>query len=208
MPHAHASRKRAATRQPSRSERRLLAPALHEAGHAVAAYHLGVRFGRLAIGKPTAPELGWLDLWLAPRASTRDVADVRAEQAIARSVMVLLAGSQAERMALGRARYLGGSLDFYEAVRYAEYLCRTREELSAYLRWMQLRVRALVASPGWRGPIEALAAALARRGALGMRETRAIIRSAITGPPGTPARRPVRPVRRQRTRGRPAGHSR
>ncbi|RPI56690.1 MAG: hypothetical protein EHM55_04420 [Acidobacteria bacterium] len=50
---------------------------------------------------------------------------------IERSIIVLLAGSQAERMALGRAKSLGSGLDFYEAVRYAGYLCGTRAETSA-----------------------------------------------------------------------------
>jgi len=97
---------------------------------------------------------------------------------IERSIIVLLAGSQAERMALGRAKYLGSGLDFYEAVRYAGYLCRTRAETSAYLRWMQLRVRALVESPAWRRPIEALATCLIQRRAMGAREARGIIRRA------------------------------
>jgi hypothetical protein len=81
---------------------------------------------------------------------TADAAvDMRTEHAIERSVIVLLAGSQAERMALGRAKYLGSGLDFFE-VRYAGYLSRTRPEISAYLRWMQLRVHALVESPTWQ----------------------------------------------------------
>jgi hypothetical protein len=82
-------------------------------------------------------------------------------------------------MALGRAKYLGSGLDFFEAVRYASYLCRTRREMSAYLRWMQLRVRALVESPRWRRPIQALAASLVERRQLGVREARGIIRRAI-----------------------------
>jgi hypothetical protein len=162
----------------SRSRRRLVAAAFHEAGHAVAAYHVGVRFRRIAIGT-TIAELGWLELWLTPRANAHGSVDVRTEQKIERSVIVLLAGSQAERMALGRAKYLGSGLDFFEAVRYAGYLCRTRPEMSAYLRWMQLRVRSLVESPGWRRPIEALAACLVQRRELGPRETRNIIRRAI-----------------------------
>src|SRR3989304_5972156 len=52
--------------QTSRSRRRLIAAAYHEAGHAVAAYHVGVRFRRLAIGKNTAKDLGWLGLGLTP----------------------------------------------------------------------------------------------------------------------------------------------
>lgn len=165
--------------QLSRSQRRLIAAAFHEAGHAVAAYHVGVRFRRIAIGKNTATELGWLELWLTPQAAADGIVDVRTEHAIERSVIVLLAGSQAERMALGRAKYLGSGLDFFEAVRYAGYLCRTRAAMSAYLRWMQLRVRALVESPSWRRPIEALATCLLQRREVAAREARSIIRRAI-----------------------------
>jgi len=127
-----------------------------------------------------------------PGTASRKNSD-RTGYAIERSVIVLLAGSQAERMALGRAKYLGSGLDFYEAVHYVGYLCRTRAETSAYLRWMQLRVRALVESPAWRRPIEALAACLVRRRQLGAREARAIIRRAIhpaiSKPPGRLAAR-------------------
>jgi hypothetical protein len=59
--------------------------------------------------------------------------DLRTEHAIERRVIVPLADSQAERMALGRAKYLGSGLDFFEAIRYAGFLCRTRPEMSAYL---------------------------------------------------------------------------
>ena len=96
-----------------RSRRRLIAAAFHEAGHAVAAYHLKVRFRRIAIGKDTAKELGWLELWLTPQVAADGTVDMRTAHAIERSVIVLLAGSQAERMALGRAKYLGSDLDFF-----------------------------------------------------------------------------------------------
>jgi hypothetical protein len=181
-------------RRVSRSRRRLIAAAFHEAGHAVAAYHVKVRFRRIAIGRDTAKELGWLELWLTPQATgDGTVVDVRTEHAIERSVIVLLAGSQAERMALGRAKYLGSGLDFFEAVRYAGCLCRTRPEISAYLRWMQLRVRALVESPPWRRPIEALAACLVQRRELGAREARDIIRHAIPMSLETAERRNAKP---------------
>ncbi len=177
----------------SRSQRRLVAAAFHEAGHAVAAYHAGVRFRRVAIGHITARELGWLELWLTPRAAPDGAVDIRAEQAIGRSVIVLLAGSQAERMALGRAKYFGSGLDFFEALRYAGYLGRTRAEMSAYLRWMQFRVRTLVHSPTWRQPIEALAACLVQRREVGVHEARRIIRRAMPTSPDTAERRTARP---------------
>jgi ATP-dependent Zn protease len=163
----------------SPTRRRLIAAAVHEAGHAVAAYHTGVRFRRIAIGKSTGKELGWLELWLTPQSPADAAVDVRTEHAIERCIIVLLAGSHAERIVLGRAKYLGSGLDFFEAVRYAGSLCRTRREMSAYLRWMQLRVHALVESPTWHRPIEALAARLVERQQLGVREARSIIRRAI-----------------------------
>jgi hypothetical protein len=106
-------------------QRGQIAAAVHEAGHAVAAYHTGVRFRRVVIGKNTGRELGWLELWLTPQSTSDAAVDVRTEHAFERSVIVLLAGRQAERMILGRAKYLGSGLDFFKAVRYASYLCRT-----------------------------------------------------------------------------------
>jgi hypothetical protein len=184
-------------RQASPSRRRLIAAAVHEAGHAVAAYHAGVRFRQIAIGKNTGRELGWLELWLTPQSIADGAVDVPTEHTIERSVIVLLAGNQAERMVLGRAKYLGSGLDFFEAVRYAGYLCRTRREMSAYLRWMQLRVRALVESPVWRWPIEALAACLVQRRQLGVREARGVIRRAIPASLQAAARTNAKPRTRR-----------
>jgi hypothetical protein len=42
-------------------------------------------------------------------------------------------------------------------MRRAGTICRTSEEMSAYLRWLQFRTRALVESPTLRQPIETLA---------------------------------------------------
>jgi len=171
-----------------RSRRRLVAAAFHEAGHAVAAYHVKVRLRRIAIGGDVEHALGWLELW-PPHAAANGVPDLRTENLVERSVIVLLAGAQAERVGVGRANYLGGSLDFYDAVQCAGYLCRTTEEISAYLRWMQLRVRALVKSPTWQEPIEALTKCLLQRGTLGARDARAIIQRAL---PKDEARRSAR----------------
>jgi hypothetical protein len=79
-------------RLPSQSERRLIAAAFHEAGHAVAA-HVRVRFRQIVIGQNTAKER-MLELWLTPQAPDSSVVDVRTEHAIERSVIVLLAGSR------------------------------------------------------------------------------------------------------------------
>lgn len=64
----------------SRSQRRLIAAAFHEAGHAVAAYHIRVPFRRIAIANK-AKELGWLELWLTPQATADGIVDVRTANA-------------------------------------------------------------------------------------------------------------------------------
>jgi hypothetical protein len=163
----------------SRRERQLRAAAFHEAGHAVAAYHSHVRLRRISIGADDGDALGWLDLWL-PRVTPDDADNVRRAQAVERDIIVLLAGAQAERVGLGRSSCPAGGVDFYEAVRRAGAICRNGQETSACLRWLQLRTYALVQSPTWRQPIGTLAASLLERGELGARETRAIIRAAIS----------------------------
>jgi len=165
-------------RPASRRQRRLIAAAFHEAGHAVAAYHLHVRLRRLAIGTDEGEALGWLDLWL-PHVTSGEAENVRMARAVERDIIVLLAGAQAERICVGRSSYPAGGFDFYEAMRRAGSICRTSEEMSAYLRWLQLRTHALVESATWRPPIERLAARLLERHQMGARETRAIIRAAI-----------------------------
>jgi hypothetical protein len=162
-----------------RQQRRLTAAAFHEAGHAVAAYHLHVRLRRISIGADEGEALGWLDLWLPHVKPGAD--DVRRARAVERDIIVLLAGAQAERLGVGRSSCPAGGFDFYEAMRRAGSICRTSDEMSAWLRWLQLRTRALVQSPTWRQPIEVLAQHLLECRQLGARETRAIIRAAISG---------------------------
>ena len=169
---------RVESREPRR-QRRLRATAFHEAGHAVAAYHLHLRLRRISVGGDAGDVLGWLDLWL-PRVSPGDTGNIRRTQAVEREIIVLLAGAQAERVGLGRSSCPASGADFFEAMRRAEAICHTSEELSACLRWLQLRTHALIRSRTWRQAIDALAARLLERRTLGARETRAIIKAAIS----------------------------
>ena len=174
------------TRRKSPAPRRLRAAAFHEAGHAVAAYHLHVRLRRISIGANKDDALGWLDLWL-PHAASGDTDTIRHAQAVERDVIVLLAGAQAERVGLGRSSFQAGGVDFYEAMRRAGAICHTSAEMSAYLRWLQLRTHALVQSQAWQRPIGTLAARLLECRQLGARETRGIIRAAISNAQSTAA---------------------
>ena len=195
---------RRTSRTPPR-QRHLIAAAFHEAGHAVAAYHQHVRLRRISIGRDDDKALGWLELW-PTRAGSDRAGDFSRANAVERNIIVLLAGAQAERMSIGRPNPRGGGLDFYEAIRQAGHVCRTSEEMSAYLRWLQLRVRALVETETWRRPIEALAAHLLQRRQLGARETRAIIRGAI--PPQGAARGVDSPHSRERDADLPRSYTR
>lgn len=155
MPRARTPRSRAAKRR--------RAAAYHEAGHLVAAYHLNVRFRAAAIGVDEGAR-GFADLHLLRLASNPE-----------RAVIVTLAGAEAERVATGRYNYRGGAHDLFAAIRYAQQLSETDEEVGAYLKWMRLRTRRLVRSNAWRRAVDSLARALVERGTVRMREARAII---------------------------------
>jgi hypothetical protein len=168
----------------------------------VAAYHLHVRLRRISIGADEGEALGWLDLWL-PHVTSGDADNVRLAHAVERDIIVLLAGGQAERMGLGRPSCPAGGLDFYEAMRRAGSICRTSQEMSACLRWLQLRTRALVESPAWREPIETLATCLLERRQLGARQARAIIGAAVARaqrPSSIPHASTIRRISHQRER--------
>lgn len=76
--------------------RRLVAAAFHEAGHAVAAYHLHVRLRSISIGADEGDALGWLDLWL-PHVTSGDAENIRQAQAVERRLARRQLGAQETR---------------------------------------------------------------------------------------------------------------
>ncbi len=160
---------------PKRCTKRLEATAYHEAGHAYAAWNLGFKLHRVTI-VPTTDETGStvhanplhgieLDV------DGSDRARMRAEKAI----LIALAGPAAQQRYRPRSwRRNHGASDFDWATDLALHLCGDGETATAYLKYLDLVARKMVAGPRWP-VIAAVADSLLERGTLSGREVRATI---------------------------------
>lgn len=154
------------------------ATAYHEAGHAIAAFRLGINIkrvtivgtedasGRTVFDRPVLQGIH-LDYDSSPRAR------LKAEGAI----LICLAGPMAQQ------HYRANSLrnwhsrgDYRNAVDIAMSLNGSTEQTEAYLRWLEIRARDMVRI-NWRG-VEAVANALLNERTLDMVAVR---RTALTG---------------------------
>ena len=152
--------------------------AYHVAGHAVAAYILRQRFskvsivddadnlGHLAHGGPHSkgfhPE--WDD---SPRTRTQ------AEK----EIMVYFAGAAAEKILTGTDPIESSDLTVAVGLTFA--LTASLEETLAYLRWLQVRTKELLAVPHHWAAVGALAQELLARGEVSYRKARRVIARAV-----------------------------
>lgn len=162
-----------------RNERRLLATAFHEAGHAVAGHALEIPFRYVTIAPTEGVSLGHVQGFrmgkkLAESLGTYDVSP-RQRDRVEREVMVFLAGSIAEARYTGRRNQWGASADYRLAVDLAERIAPIGAELDAFLAWLHKRTENLFARPHLWAAVEGLSAALMERGRLSRDETRQII---------------------------------
>ena len=150
--------------------------AYHEAGHAVAAWHCGVRTKSLSIvpesdsaGRHVRhPYFGGLKLEIdsSPRAQRR----------VENMALVCCAGPAAQRrFDPKRFRSYHAQGDWYEAMNLLSYLTNDDEVLMAHFKLIELRARKLIALPSVWSLIEAVARALLERRHLTGKEVRAII---------------------------------
>jgi hypothetical protein len=151
------------------------AVAYHEAGHAVAAYDLGLT-PTLATIVPSS-EFNGRVLHRNPLRHIRldfdgsDRTRLRAE----RVIMILLAGPLAQRRAGHRSPQYGGGDDFPKAAALAMHVCGSDEQVDAFLKWLNVRARAILEL---RWPdVERVAQALLDRNTLRSREIVAVIES-------------------------------
>jgi hypothetical protein len=154
--------------------------AFHEAGHAAAAFHLGVAVKEVSIVPDIGAErlghcagYGYPD-WFSPDALIDDRSRALAE----REIIVMFAGPAAEARARGRRDHVGaGGDDYRYAIDLASRFCGSIEETTAYVAWLALRAQNLIHDPFvWFG-VEALAAALLARRTLTGRKARAAYRA-------------------------------
>lgn len=118
------------------------ATAHHEAGHALAAYVLGLE----SVGTSIEPDDDTLGrhTWNPP--TIQPDADVSAEDQdrIFRWIVMSLAGPRAEQLATGRLSRTGANGDYHRWLDLAGYITSSDAECSALVRWLDIRARALV----------------------------------------------------------------
>lgn len=118
--------------------------AYHEAGHAVAAFYLGLRVREVSI-VPDADALGHVS-WKPMPPSFRPDAEVspRVRDRIEREAIATLAGPWAEEKAGGDDAWRTSGSDLDDSVALLQYLCASDDELQAYLHLVSIRARNLV----------------------------------------------------------------
>lgn len=163
--------------------------AYHEAGHAVMCYLLGRGFTKVTI-KPD-PESDYLGcVFKRPielRKRVRDpwtgeieYLDEPDESKAERELQIGMGGIIAEKLASGRANWVGAQFDFSHIGGIDDLILRVHSDLevrSAYFRYLWHKTRAqLEADRIWRA-VEALVKALLERQTLSGKQTREIIRA-------------------------------
>ena len=155
------------------------ATAFHESGHAVVAFKLGIPIH--SDGISTLPGEGFHGFCSILLRKGGDTFSDRIRCDAERQVMFLLAGIEAQR------RYRASSIrrhhnhsDYIEAVDFLTPFSESAEEVSAWLKLLQIRTRAIIDSDTWWAVIERLARELIQRRRLSGRETKLILLQAIT----------------------------
>ena len=158
-------------------DRRLTA--IHEAGHAAVAMHVGIGIRRVTIA-PTGAAQGKashypIGKWFQPDIEVT----TRTRTRIERSIMVFWAGTLAEELIGGRAEPDGATHDRDMIVQLATFICGDPEETSAYIEWLRLRCRNLLQTPLVRRAVDAITDALVERTTLRGTEIRAVVSDSL-----------------------------
>lgn len=162
-----------------RSKAELRRTAVHEAGHAVAAFKVGMRTKALSI-VADGESLGHHrpHPYFAGVNPELD-GSPRVQRRLENAALVYLAGAAAERRFSPKGfRHAGSSGDRHQAIELLSYLTGSNEELEAYLRLVDVRARQLVADPLNWFLINGLAARLLERQELTGDEVLRAIRAA------------------------------
>lgn len=156
--------------------------AYHEAGHAVAAYLLCVRFNHVSI----VPEGGRGGHLAHSRSVLHEedwcsCPDSRSRHRTEREIMVHLAGTVVDEILDNQDMYNGANADLVWAQKLSENAAEalSQEVTDAYMKWLWLRVGAYLQLPWNWAAVEAIADALVEHGQLGYRRARDVIRQAV-----------------------------
>ncbi len=151
----------------------------HEAGHAVAAFVMRMRFTHLSI-IPDEDSIGHT-MTTKLRDFKPDAARSRAgRDRYERYAIVSLAGLVAERLRVGRVRYRTNHPDVVQAFDLCSNMCGSDEETEACVNWLWERTRNLMKCERHWAAVEALAKQLRVKRYIGEREARCIIKGALS----------------------------
>ena len=153
------------------SRKQLESTAYHEAGHAVAALALGrgVKCVSIVPGEEILGHCAHHKL----RSFQPDIhTNGRTLRRIEQSILILLAGGEAEAKFRGRHNHIGAERDYQDAIDLAMCVFGSEEETEAYLRWLLIRARNLITSLVNWPIVEHVAAELLARKTLNGREMR------------------------------------
>lgn len=148
--------------------------AYHEAGHAVAAYLMNLRFKTVSIiSKETGFERCHFTKWPKNYYQERNRSP-KSRNLIEKEVTTVVAGHLSERMLAGETEPIGEHHDVTMAQKLLDSLCGSTEETDAYLRWQWVRTKNMLRLPlNWM-MVEALATALIERRELSEESARSI----------------------------------
>lgn len=151
----------------------------HEAGHAVAAFVLRMRFTYLSI-IPDEDSIGHT-MTSKLRDFKPDAGRSRAgRNRYERYAMVSLAGLAAERLRVGRVRYMTNHPDVVQTFEFCDNICGSEDETRACVNWLWERTVNLIKCERHWAAVEALAGELRARRYIGEREARRIIKQAFS----------------------------
>jgi len=164
----------------STADRRRRATAIHEAGHAVAAWRLGRAFRSVTI-RADEDSLGHVRHRDVPAWVRPDVeGSTRTRLFLEDSIIIALVGPEAERRIAGRAPATvrkGAAHDHESAVDLASHLAGSTKERDALLAWLRVRAQDLVDHD--RPRIELLAAALLRQDVLTWKAVKTLLNDSV-----------------------------
>ena len=158
--------------------KRIERTAYHEAGHAVASYHLHVAFSFITI-IPEEDSLGHIK---HPKLNNFDPEcdnSLKIVDRTERRILVFFAGQVAERRFANRHNWKGSGGDWESAVNLASCLAGNNEVLQAYVNYLWARAKNLFDLPWLWAAVEAVANELLIRKKMGSQLTRKIIRKAM-----------------------------
>ncbi len=150
------------------------ATAFHEAGHAVAAYGLGIKLKKATIVPDLKNEYRGAVETVPPKRFRADYdMTTRKRTIIEKQVMMSFAGGIAAKKYTGRFNRFGAGEDHRQAVKLADCVTGSPEETEAYIKWLWIRTDTFV-EVNWK-IIELVAAELLAKKTLSYFEIESVI---------------------------------